>query len=291
MKFFLLDGKKLSQVIRDELKEKVNELKKRGITPGLAKILVGDDPASSAYVRMKVKDCESVGIYSEKVEFDKDISQETLLEKIEEYNLSDKIHGILVQLPLPSHIDEKYVIESIKPEKDVDGFHPINVGRMVIDEGTYFRPCTPFGIIKLLEYYKINLKGAHVVIIGRSNIVGKPLANMLLQKKENANATVTVCHSATTNMKDICKTADILIAAMGRPHFVKSDMVKEGAAIVDVGSNRVEDPNTEKGYKFVGDVDFEDVKSKVSAITPVPGGVGPMTRVMLLTNTVESASR
>ena len=291
MEALILDGKKLAGEIKEDLKQKVEEFKSKGITPGLATILVGEDPASAAYVRMKIKDCENVGIVSEHTGYDADISEEELLAKIREYNESDKVHGILVQLPVPDHIDEQKVIETINPEKDVDGFHPVNVGKMVINKGQFFRPCTPYGIVKMLERYEIDTKGRHVVILGRSNIVGKPLANLLVQKSQGANATVTVCHSATKNLSEMAASADILVAVMGRPLFVKREMVKEGAVVADVGSNRIDDPSTEKGYRFVGDVDFDNVLDKVSAITPSPGGVGPMTRVMLLSNTVESAGR
>ena len=287
----ILEGRSLSQKIKDDLSVKVEELKKKGVTPGLATIIVGDNPASASYVRMKIKACELVGIHSESIKYDADITQEQLLDKIQELNNDNNIHGILVQLPLPDHIDEQMVIETISFEKDVDGFHPVNVGKMVLDKGQFFPPCTPFGIVKLMEHHNIQVKGKHVVILGRSNIVGKPLANLLIQKKDGANATVTVCHSATENLEDLARSADILVAAMGIPFFVKENMVKEGAVIIDVGSNRIDDPSTEKGYRFVGDVDYDGVIHKVNAITPSPGGVGPMTIAMLLSNTVESASR
>lgn len=278
----LIDGKKTSQEIKDELKTEISKLK--GKVPGLVTILVGENPASQVYVRMKNKACAKIGMHSKIEQLDGSVSEEELLSIIETYNNDSDYHGILVQLPLPGHIDEEKVIESISVEKDVDGFHPINVGKMVIGKDTFF-PCTPNGIIELLKRYNIETKGKHVVIIGRSNIVGKPVANLLLQKKEGANAVVTVCHSAAGDLSQYSKQADILIAAIGRPDFITADMVKDGAVVIDVGVNRVDDDTKEKGYRLVGDVDFDDVSKKSSYITPVPGGVGPMTIAMLLKNT------
>jgi methylenetetrahydrofolate dehydrogenase (NADP+)/methenyltetrahydrofolate cyclohydrolase len=278
----LIDGKKTSQEIKDELKEQISKLE--GKVPGLVTILVGENPASQVYVRMKNKACAKIGMHSKIEQLDESISEKQLLDLIDKYNNDSDYHGILVQLPLPDHIDEDKVIESISVAKDVDGFHPVNVGKMVIGKNTFF-PCTPNGIVELLKRYKIETKGKHVVVIGRSNIVGKPVANLLLQKKEGANAIVTVCHSAAGDLSYYSKQADILIAAIGRPNFITGDMVKEDAVVIDVGVNRVDDDTSEKGYRLVGDVDFEEVSKKSSYITPVPGGVGPMTIAMLLQNT------
>ncbi|RMD51196.1 MAG: bifunctional methylenetetrahydrofolate dehydrogenase/methenyltetrahydrofolate cyclohydrolase FolD [Ignavibacteria bacterium] len=284
----LIDGKKIAAEIRSELNAEVTRLKEKfGRVPGLAAVLVGDNPASQVYVRMKHKACEEIGIYSEVINMPKETSEETLLSKIDELNQDEKIDGILVQLPLPDQIDEDKIIEAIAPEKDVDGFHPLSVGNLVIGKDTFF-PCTPYGIMELIKRYKIETRGKHVVVVGRSNIVGKPIANMMLQKKEGANAIVTVCHSAAPDLKLFTKQADILIAAIGRANFITAEHVKEGAVVIDVGINRVEDENSKKGYKIVGDVDFENVAPKSSFITPVPGGVGPMTIAMLMKNTVES---
>ncbi len=281
----IIDGKKVAADIRAELKIKIDELKVDGKTvPGLVTILVGEDPASKVYVRMKHKACEEVGINSKAEVLDASITEEELLKLIDQYNNDPLFHGILVQLPLPKHINEDAVIEAISPAKDVDGFHPINVGKMVIGKETFF-PCTPHGVVELLQRYDIETKGKHVVVVGRSNIVGKPVANLLLQKKEGANAIVTICHSAAEDLSYHTKQADILIAAIGRPEFIKENMVKENCVVIDVGVNRVDDPASKKGYKLVGDVDFENVSKKASHITPVPGGVGPMTIAMLLKNT------
>ena len=284
----LIDGKSIALNIREELKLKINQLKEYGITPGLGVILVGDDPASKSYVKAKEKACESIGIFSDDNRFPSSISQNELLEKIEQMNNDPKIHGILVQLPLPSHINSSSVLNAIHPEKDVDGFHPVNVGKMIIGEDS-FLPCTPHGIIELLKRCDIETKGKHAVVIGRSNIVGTPIANMLFQKKLGANATVTICHTGTKNLKDFTLSADIIIAASGQPNTVTSDMVKAGVVIIDVGVNRVQDSTKKSGYKLIGDVDFDNLYDISSAITPVPGGVGPMTITMLLFNTVKSA--
>ncbi len=285
-----IDGKLISKEIRDELAKEVENLKKEGITPGLGVILVGEDPASKSYVTAKEKACDSLGIYSDNRHIPKETSEEELLSIIEEMNNDPKIDGILVQLPLPGHIDPDKVIMSISPEKDVDGFHPQSIGKMIMGKET-FLPCTPHGVVKLLNYAGIQIEGSHVVVVGRSNIVGKPVANLLLDKSKNGNATVTVCHSRTKNIKEMTLQADILIAAIGKPQFITADMVKDGAVIIDVGVNRVEDSTKKKGFRLVGDVDFEPIKEKAAAITPVPGGVGPMTITMLMYNTVQSAKQ
>ena len=284
----IIDGRELAEDMRAEIALEVKKLSGRGIVPGLGVILVGEDPASQSYVKAKGKACEKAGIYSDDNRLPADTSEEELLSLVDRMNHDPKIHGILVQLPLPKHIDAQKVLLSIQPEKDVDGFHPCNVGRMVLGQKA-FLPCTPHGVVQLLQRSGVKTEGSHVVIVGRSNIVGKPLANMLLQKAEGRNATVTVCHSATRNIAAITRQADILIAAAGRPEMITADMVKEGAVVIDVGVNRVEDLSRKKGYRLTGDVDFEAVKEKASKITPVPGGVGPMTITMLLFNTLESA--
>ena len=281
----IIDGKKVSAEIKAELKSKVDELKNAGKkVPGLVTILVGDNPASQSYVSSKAKSCTEIGMLSKVEILDAGISENDLLSIEKKYNDDENYHGILVQLPLPKHINEEKVIHSIAPSKDVDGFHPVSVGNLMIGADTFY-PCTPFGIVELLKRYKIETAGKHVVVVGRSNIVGKPVANMLLQKKEGANAIVTVCHSAAKDLSQFTKTADILIAAIGKANFVTADMIKDGAVVIDVGINRVEDSTTKKGYRVVGDVDFENVEKKASFITPVPGGVGPMTIAMLLQNT------
>jgi len=284
----IIDGKQTAAEIRADLKQKIQKLKSDGKSlPGLAAILVGENPASKVYVRSKERACEEVGIYSEVVKLPIETKETELIALIEKLNTDKKINGILVQLPLPEHINEEKIIQSISPEKDVDGFHPVSIGKMILGQET-FLSCTPFGIMKLLEKYKIETSGKHIVVVGRSNIVGKPVANMLLQKKENANAIVTVCHSAADDITQYTKQADILIAAVGRANFITADMVKENVVIIDVGINRVEDATAKRGYKLVGDVDFEQVSKKASFITPVPGGVGPMTIAMLLYNTYTS---
>jgi len=284
----IIDGKQIASDMRDELKEEVARLKKQGIVPGLAVILVGDDPASQSYVNYKERDCQEVGIYSDNYRLPTETTQKELINLVHEKNNDTKIHGVLVQIPLPKHLDESEVLLAIDPAKDVDGFHPINVGKMVIGEKS-FLPCTPHGIVQLLVRSGVTIEGAEVVIVGRSNLVGKPLANMLIQKKPNANATVTICHTRTKDLASHTKRADILIAAAGRVNTITADMVKDGAVVIDVGVNRIEDTTKRSGFRLVGDVDFESVKKKASMITPVPGGVGPMTRIMLLYNTVESA--
>ncbi|MHC4237400.1 MAG: bifunctional methylenetetrahydrofolate dehydrogenase/methenyltetrahydrofolate cyclohydrolase FolD [Planctomycetota bacterium] len=286
----IIDGKQVAADMRAELKEKVTDLKTKGITPGLAVVLVGEDPASKSYVTAKERACEEIGIYSDDNRLAADTKEEDLLALIDKLNTDPKINGILVQLPLPKHIDEDKVLLAIDPAKDVDGFHPVNVGKMVVGQDA-FLPCTPHGVIQLLLRNNVPLEGAEVVIVGRSNIVGKPLANMLIQKAPTGNATVTVCHTRTKNMAEHVRRADIIIAAAGWPNTVTADMVKDGAVVIDVGVNRVEDATKKRGYRLAGDVDFEAVKEKASLITPVPGGVGPMTITMLLYNTVRSAEK
>ena len=286
----IIDGKQIAADIREELKTEVSALKEKGVVPGLGVILVGADPASQSYVTAKERACENIGIYSDDNRLPAETTQEELLALVERMNNDPKINGILVQLPLPKHIDESTVLLAIDPDKDVDGFHPMSVGKMMIGEDT-FLPCTPHGIVQLLLRSGVETEGAHVVVVGRSNIVGKPVANMLLQKKEGANATVTLCHTRTKDMGHFTRQADIIIAASGWPNTITADMVKDGVVVIDVGVNRVDDASRERGYRLVGDVDFEAVKEKASMITPVPGGVGPMTITMLLYNTVESAKR
>ena len=284
----IIDGKRIAETIRGELATEIEKLKnEHGVTPGLATVLVGENPASEVYVRMKNKAAHAIGVFSEQHNLPADVPEEELLKLVEDLNLNDKIHGILVQLPLPDHIDEHKILNAILPEKDVDGFHPVNMGKLLIGEKG-FRPCTPFGVQKMLVYSGIEIEGAKVVVVGRSNIVGKPIANMLLQKQDEANATVTVCHSRTKDLPSVTREADILIAAMGRPEFITADMVGDGAVVIDVGVNRVDDASSKRGYKLVGDVKFDEVSKKCKAISPVPGGVGPMTITMLLYNTVES---
>jgi methylenetetrahydrofolate dehydrogenase (NADP+)/methenyltetrahydrofolate cyclohydrolase len=276
--------------MRAELKAETARLKKQGIVPGLGVILVGEDPASKSYVTAKEQACQEIGIYSDDNRLPADTSQEDLMALVEKMNNDPKINGILVQLPLPKGLNEAEVLLAIDPVKDVDGFHPMNVGKMVVGEKA-FLPCTPHGVIQLLIRSGVKLAGAEVVIVGRSNIVGKPLANMLIQKNATGNATVTVCHTRTKNLAEHTRRADVVIAAAGRPNTVTADMVKDGVVVIDVGVNRIEDATKKSGYRLVGDVDFEAVKEKASLITPVPGGVGPMTITMLLYNTVESAKR
>jgi len=286
----IIDGKLMAATIRAELKAEVRKLKDLGVTPGLGVILVGDDPASKSYVMAKERACEEVGLFSDDNRLPATTTQAELLTRVCKMNADNKIHGILIQLPLPKHLNESEVLSAINPDKDVDGFHPINVGRMVLGQKAYLS-CTPHGVVQLLVRNGVKLKGAHVVVVGRSNIVGKPLANMLLQKKEQANATVTVCHTGTKDIGYFTRQADIVVAAAGHPNTITADMIKSGAVVIDVGVNRVKDASKKAGYRLVGDVDFEAVKEKASLITPVPGGVGPMTITMLLFNTVESARR
>jgi len=286
----IIDGKQVAAEMREELKKEVAKLKEQGIVPGLGVILVGEDPASKSYVTAKERTCEEIGIYSDDNHLPAETSQKELMARVQKMNKDPKIHGILVQLPLPKHLNETEVLLAIDPAKDVDGFHPMNVGKMVVGEEA-FLPCTPHGVIQLLIRSGVKIEGAEVVIVGRSNIVGKPLANMLIQKKPNRNATVTVCHTRTKDLARHTRRADILIAAAGQPNTITADMVKEGVVVIDVGVNRVDDPTKKQGFRLVGDVDFEAVKEKASLITPVPGGVGPMTITMLMYNTVEAAKR
>lgn len=285
--FKIIDGKLISAQIKSEIKLQTDNLiKEKGITPGLAFILVGENPASKVYVKSKGKACDELGFYSITEKLDESTSESDLLGLIKKFNEDEKIHGILVQLPLPGHIDEQKVIETIDFRKDVDGFHPLNVGRMIIGEKCFIS-CTPYGIIELLKRSDVKTVGKNVVVIGRSNIVGKPVANLLLQKE--FNSTVTVCHSRTENIREITSKAHILIAAIGKPNFVKKDFITEGCVIIDVGINRIEDSGSKTGHKIVGDVDFDDCFEKCGKITPVPGGVGPMTIAMLMKNTIDSA--
>ncbi len=282
----LINGKEVSQRIRAGLKTEVAELTAQGRTPGLAVVLVGEDPASQVYVGSKVKACAELGIYSQKWTLPTETTQEELVALIRRLNEDDRIHGILVQSPPQKHIDEEAVELTIAPRKDVDGFRPVNVAKLVLEADEGFVPCTPLGCMELLKAYGIETAGKHAVVIGRSMIVGKPMANLLVSKK--ANATVTIAHSRTSNLAEICRSADIIVAAVGRPKMVTADFIKPGAVVLDVGINRVPDASTPKGYRIVGDVDFENVRDLCSAITPVPGGVGPMTIAMLMANTVKA---
>jgi len=284
----IIDGKKIAAEIRAEAKVKSQALIEQGIQPCLAVILVGNNPASKVYVGSKVRACEETNIKSVKIELSADISEQTLLDQIETLNNDDSIHGILVQLPLPHHMDEERVTEHVNPAKDVDGFHPENVGKLSIGLDC-LAPCTPSGIPELIARSGLEMAGKHAVVIGRSNIVGKPIMNILVQKGEKANCTVTCCHSGTDHLANFTRQADILIAAIGVPEFVTAGMVKEGATVIDVGINRVEDMEHSRGYRLVGDVDYDDVKDVAGAITPVPGGVGPMTVAMLMENTIKAA--
>ncbi|MDO9465108.1 MAG: bifunctional methylenetetrahydrofolate dehydrogenase/methenyltetrahydrofolate cyclohydrolase FolD [bacterium] len=285
----IIDGKAIAAQMQEEMKIEVESLKnKYNLIPGLAVVLIGDNAASRVYVNMKKKACQKLEIYSEEHKLPRETPEQDLLELINKLNANEKVHGILVQLPLPDHIDEDKVLNAIDPSKDVDGFHPVNVGNLVIGKPS-FLPCTPYGIQQLLLKSGIQIEGKHVVVVGRSNIVGKPVALILLQKAQGANATVTVCHSRSGDLSYYTKQADILIAAIGRARMIKGDMVKHGAVVIDVGVNRVDDSSSERGYKLVGDVDFEEVKEIASAITPVPGGVGPMTITMLMHNTIKAA--
>ncbi len=276
----IIDGKAIAKTVREEWKEHVDDLKKIGITPGLAVIIVGDNPASRVYVNNKIKACEEVGLHSEVHEMPNDTSEEVLLEQIEDLNNNSQIHGILVQLPLPDHIDDNKVLEAISVDKDVDGFHLYNMGALVVGN-TVFPPCTPYGIQCLIEHINVPVEGQHAVVVGRSNIVGKPMALMLLQM----DATVTICTSKTRDLASITNLADILVVATGKPKMITADMVKKGAVVIDVGINRLEDG------RLVGDVDFEAVKEVAGYITPVPGGVGPMTITKLIVNTIQAAQR
>jgi len=285
----LIDGRAIAKKVRAEVAERAKRLAERGVRPGLAVVLVGDDPASALYVSAKGKATEEAGMYSLTIRLDADTSQEELLSRVDALNADPRIHGILVQMPLPKQIDPDAIIRAIDPAKDVDGFHPVNVGKMLVGEVDGFIPCTPAGIQVLLRESGVRTPGKNCVIIGRSNIVGKPMAALMMQDRENANCTVTVCHRHTTDLKAHTLEADILIVAAGRPRIVTADMVKRGAVVIDVGTNRVADPKVKGGTKLQGDVDFESVREVASKITRVPGGVGPMTIAMLMANTVRAA--
>jgi methylenetetrahydrofolate dehydrogenase (NADP+)/methenyltetrahydrofolate cyclohydrolase len=284
----IIDGKAVAAEVRESLRASIETLSDAGVTPGLATVLMSPDPAAETYVSMKQRDCEAVGIDGIHVGIDTDAPAEELYDTIEDFNADNGVHGILVQMPVPEQVDTRRVLRSVNPAKDVDGFHPENVGRLVAGEAR-FRPCTPHGVQKLLESVDVDTEGKDVTVVGRSDIVGKPLANLLLQKAPDGNATVTVCHSRTTDLKTKTRNADIVVAAAGVPEMIDGSMIREGAVVVDVGINRV-DADTERGYELVGDVAYESAAAKASAITPVPGGVGPMTRAMLLYNTVKAAS-
>jgi len=285
----LIDGRAIADNVYVDLRTQVAELKSKGITPGLAVVLVGDDPASRAYVRSKDKMSRELGLHSVKLELPASTSQNELLARVEELNRDPKVHGILVQSPPPKQIDEAAIVRALDPRKDVDGFHPLNVAKLAMGDASGFVPCTPLGVQRLLIESKIDIAGAHIVVLGRSMIVGKPVALLLMQKAKGGDATVTIAHSRTKNLPEVTRSADILIAAIGRAHFVKADHVREGAVVIDVGINRVDDASNSRGYRLVGDVAFDEVAPKCKAITPVPGGVGPMTIAMLMSNTVKAA--
>jgi len=286
----IISGKEVAAAIREELKIRAQKLKEKGVVAGLGVILVGEDPASVSYVTAKAKAAEEIGIFEETVRLPGDASEEEILKNVDRLNSDQRFHGVLVQLPLPKWVNPDKVINFISPEKDVDGFHPVNVGKLLRGEPCPL-PCTPYGIQQMLVRSGYSPEGQHVVICGRSNIVGKPLAALLMQKKPGANATVTVCHTGTRDIKKHTLQADILVAAMGAPKVITADMVREGCVVIDVGVNRVPDPAAAKGFRLVGDCDFEAIKEKAAAITPVPGGVGPMTVTMLMMNTIEAAER
>jgi len=285
----LIDGRAIAEKVYVDLRAQISELKAKRVTPGLAVVLVGDDPASRAYVRSKDKMSRELGLHSVKLELPVSTSQEELLARVAELNRDPQVHGILVQSPPPPQIDESAIVCALDPSKDVDGFHPINVAKLALGDESGFVPCTPLGVQRLLIETKIDIAGAHVVVLGRSMIVGKPVALLLMQKATGGDATVTVAHSRTKNLEEVTRSADILIAAIGRAHFVKANHVRDGAVVIDVGINRVEDKSNPRGYRLVGDVAFEEVAPKCKAITPVPGGVGPMTIAMLMSNTVKAA--
>ena len=287
----LIDGRAIAAQIVRELAPRVADLKKRGIAPGLVFVRVGEDPASKVYVGRKEKACAELGIFSETRVLPETTTESELLALITELNADHRLHGILVQAPLPKHISESKIYSSVLPAKDVDGFHPVNVGKLMLGDATGFRPCTPAGVMELLVRSGVNTNGAEVVVLGRGNIVGKPMAAMLCQKGNGANATVTICHSATRDIKAHCRHADIIVAAMGVAEFVKADMVKPGATVIDVGVNRIADANSKTGTRLEGDVDFAAVEKVAGKITPNPGGVGPMTIAMLLQNTVRAAEQ
>lgn len=284
----IIDGVALGRTIRQEVAEEIARLRATGVVPGLAVVLVGEDPASRAYVGSKEKACLEAGMHSVKVKREVTISEAELLGIVDELNRDPAVHGILVQLPLPKHINTEKVLLRIDPLKDVDGFHPVNVGKLVIGDPTALRPCTPWGVIQMLVRNGIETRGANAVVVGRSTIVGKPMANLLIQQGPGGDATVTVCHSKTRDLPAVCRTADILIAAIGKAEFVKGEWVKPGAVVIDVGINRVDDPSHPKGYRLTGDVAYRECAAVASAITPVPGGVGPMTIAMLMANTLQA---
>ncbi|MDZ4675150.1 MAG: tetrahydrofolate dehydrogenase/cyclohydrolase catalytic domain-containing protein [Gemmatimonadota bacterium] len=285
----LLDGKVMARLIRDEVATEATELLARGVKPGLAVVLLGEDPASQVYVRSKGNACQEAGMHSETIRLPAETTEAELLAVIDRLNADPQIHGMLVQLPLPRAINSDAVLRRIDPAKDVDGFHPVNVGKLVIGDPTAFKPATPYGVQEMLIRSGIDTKGMHAVIVGRSNIVGRPMANLLIQDGPGGNATVTVCHSRSRDLPSITRLADLLIVAIGRPNFVTADMVKPGAVVIDVGINRVDDAAAPKGYRIVGDVEFGPVSEVASAITPVPGGVGQMTIALLLKNTLQAA--
>ena len=287
----LIDGKSVSQKVLDECAIEVQNLIDKGVRPGLAVVLVGNDPASKAYVGSKVKTCERMGIHSVKIVLPEETTQNELLKVIDDLNEDTSIHGILVQSPPPSHIDESTVVRQINPHKDVDGFHPENVAKLTLEDSDGFVPCTPLGCLRLLQEYNIETNGANVVVVGRSMIVGKSMALLLMANNSNANATVTIAHSRTKDLRSVCSKADIIIAAVGIPQIIGKDHVSDGTVVIDVGINRVEDESAKKGYRLVGDVNFDEVEKKCSAITPVPGGVGPMTIAMLISNTIKACQR
>lgn len=287
----IISGRVIGEHIRAELRERIAALKAEGVTPGLATVLVGANPASQMYVGMKNKAAQEMGLHSRQINLAPDIDEAELLGMVAGLNADPGIHGILVQLPLPGHVDEGLVLETIHPSKDVDGFHPMNVGRLATDSGDFFAPCTPAGVVEMLLRSGHDPAGKHVVVVGRSNLVGRPLASLLLRKGRGGDATVTVCHSRTEDLGAVTRAADILVVAMGRPESITADMVRPGAVVIDVGTHRVDDPHAEKGYRVCGDVLFDEVKDVAGAITPSPGGVGPMTITMLLANTVTSAER
>ncbi len=282
----IIDGRAIAEKVYRELRGEIAELKSVGLTPGLAVVLVGDNPASRAYVRAKDKMCRELGLHSVKLELPATTKQDELLARVDELNHDPAVHGVLVQSPPPPHIDEAAIIRALDPRKDVDGFHPLNVAKLAVGDNSGFVPCTPLGCLRLLRETNVSLSGANIVVLGRSMIVGKPMALLLMQK--GVDATVTVVHSRTRNIGEICHRADVIIAAIGQPHFVKADQVREGAVVIDVGINRVDDAGSKRGYRLVGDVDFDKVVKKAGAITPVPGGVGPMTIAMLMANTVKA---
>lgn len=283
----IIDGKKVAVEVLSECSEEIAELKSRGITPGLAVVLIGEDPASQVYVNSKVRKCAELGIHSEKIILSKQTTQEEVLEAVARLNADPAIHGILVQSPPPPQIDEEAIVRAINPAKDVDGFHPENVAKLVLEDSTGFVPCTPAGCMRLLEAIGVETAGAEAVVVGRSMIVGKPMALLLMAR--GSDATVTVAHSRTKDLAEVCRRADIIVAAVGIPEFIRADFVKAGATVIDVGINRVEDQSAKRGYRLCGDVAYDEVSEKAGAITPVPGGVGPMTIALLMKNTIKAA--